>query len=251
MRYSISRFGTTFIEGATGMGRSRLLEAHILEGKLIGAVVVRIEASDAYSGPYGGVHAMIAGLKQDLLTETFEACEPYLNQATQALPALKALQESLSEKQKCECEANVDIADDKAPRRENRSLGQKALFRWLKEIGERQITMIAVDDVHKLDEPSALFLAYLSREITAEKLVLSVTAESEAQVSSEVAMKVFRSAKTHICLTPMNLEQTEALFGSVFGQVPNVRLLSDRIYSICKGNPRDALQLARHLLQKK
>lgn len=246
----VDRCGTTFIEGTPGMGRSRLLETHILEGKLVGAVVVRIDASDAYSGPYGGVNAMITGLKQDLLSNINETCEPFLDQALQALPALKMLQKAEHESA-AECRITHAVnTHDKEPPKEDRSRGQKALFNWLHEICKRQIIMIAVDDVHNLDEPSVAFFAYLSREIKMEKLVLSVTAESGSQSSSDVAMKIFRTAKTHICLAPMDLEQTQALFSSVFGPVPNVRLLSDRIYSICKGNPRDALQLARHLLEK-
>lgn len=246
----VKRGHTTLIEGVSGVGRSRFLEAHILEGKLVGATVVRIDASDAYSGPYGGVKALIAGLKDNLSPNMFEASMPYLNRVFRVNPELdfRPVNDRIAET-KSDLPPGVRI-DGSASRSDSRSRLQEALGIWLRAISNKLLLMIAVDDVHKLDEPSAAFLAYLSRVATSDKLVLSVTAEKDAPGSSEVAMRVFRTADTRIVLEPMDLSQTEALFSSVFGQVPNVRLLSDRIYSICKGNPRDALQLARHLLDK-
>ncbi len=242
--------GTTLIEGASGMGRSRFLEAHILEAKLAGSVVVRVHASDAYAGPYGGAKAMISGLKDTLPPEVFEACEPLLNRAFEEMPDLDVLQCRHADAEVTETREALPPADEPQSEKDVRARVQQALCAWLRDIGRRLLLMIAVDDVDKLDEPSAAFFAFLSREIRTERLMLSVTAEAEAPGTSEVAMQVFRSADTRICLEPLNPEQTEALFTSVFGKVPNVRLLSDRIHTICKGNPRDALQLARHLVDK-
>src|SRR6185436_4162613 len=46
--------GSNFvIEGAPGSGRSRMLDACVMEAKLLGAVVVRGEAADGAAGDYG------------------------------------------------------------------------------------------------------------------------------------------------------------------------------------------------------
>ena len=54
------------IEGAAGVGRSRLLDACVLEAKLLGAIVLRADAADAQPGDYGVVRALGAQLLEAL-----------------------------------------------------------------------------------------------------------------------------------------------------------------------------------------
>src|SRR5262249_14177980 len=50
--------GTVLIEGPGGSGRSRMLDACVLEAKLLGAAVVRARQSDGAAGEWGTVRAL-------------------------------------------------------------------------------------------------------------------------------------------------------------------------------------------------
>ncbi|HMI89742.1 MAG TPA: hypothetical protein VK509_00185, partial [Polyangiales bacterium] len=53
-----------------------------------------------------------------------------------------------------------------------------------------------------------------------------------------------------IPLRPLDQAETEALLGSVFGDVPNLALLADRVHSVAFGRPRNCMTLAHHLVER-
>ncbi len=55
---------------------------------------------------------------------------------------------------------------------------------------------------------------------------------------------------TSLHLAPLEREDTERLLDSVFGDVPNVGILSNGIHAIAAGNPRASMDLAQHLVDK-
>ena len=52
-------------------------------------------------------------------------------------------------------------------------------------------------------------------------------------------------------LEPLTSEQVRALLGSIFGDVPNLGLLAGEISKITRGNPRECMDVAQHLLDKR
>jgi len=50
--------GVIALSGAAGSGRSRLLDAFVLEAKLLGWQAIRTNAGDAAHGPYGVVRSL-------------------------------------------------------------------------------------------------------------------------------------------------------------------------------------------------
>jgi serine/threonine-protein kinase len=57
-----NRCSATLIEGRSGLGRTRLLEAQILEAKLQGAIVLRATGTDTHPDYWGGVRSLLSSL---------------------------------------------------------------------------------------------------------------------------------------------------------------------------------------------
>ena len=126
---------------------------------------------------------------------------------------------------------------------------QNALSNWLARVCEKHALMIAVDDVQRIDEHSLALLAALAMRAASLHLILVATLERDA---AELAPPAFQVLERHCTLTQLEAlsrRQSEQLLGSVFGRVPRLTLLADRLYDVAVGNPRETLALARHLLE--
>ncbi len=273
------RGGTVMITGASGMGRSRFLDACVLEGKLMGAAVLRADASDANAGNWGAVSAMAAQLLDVASQPALQAARPRALLLEQILPGLAsrlqaepqpnqetgALAEAISGQRISEDMGGaLPSPDDRVrpsfrpsrppapmapgPSQELRPQLHAALLDWLLEVSEQRAVVVAVDDVHRIDEPSAAFVALLCNKASEQRVVVAVTAESDAPATSEAALSMLSEVGIPFELRELSLEETERLLHSVFGDVPNVRLLADRLHGISGGSPRAVMHLAQHLL---
>ncbi len=270
------RGGTLMIEGAAGTGRSRFLDACVLEGKLAGALVVRADAADANAGSWGAVQSMAQQLIDAAPQAALSAARPLAPVLGHVLPELlsrldektpQGLQTTPPADDSEGCDERRSISDrvrrsvpppppadspvslktfdsPKAMRPEV----QAALCDWLLEICKHKCVVVAVDDVHRIDEPSAAFVALLTDPAPEQRLVVAATAEANAPATAERAVRLLSEVGATIELTSLTLEDTERLLTSVFGEVRNIRLLADRLHAISRGNPRAVMQLAQHLL---
>ncbi|MBN1654218.1 MAG: protein kinase [Deltaproteobacteria bacterium] len=285
VRALFHRGSTIVVEGGSGVGRSRFLNACVLEGKLAGAIVLKADASDAYTGAWGTIRAIGLRLLDAVPGLALEKAEPYLSVLGHILPELlikaEARRSSSVESSNTE---HIDSPLDKrgfefnpwvevwggsyssqppppdpggqfklqsfSGSQELRSRVQSALRDWLQQVSEQQCLMVAVDDIHRIDEPSAASIALLSHEITQKMLVVVVTAETDAPAISLAAVKLLKDTSERINLINLSSEQTERLLGSIFGETRNVRIFSDKLYTISLGNPRAIMQFTQHLLDK-
>jgi tetratricopeptide (TPR) repeat protein len=229
------------IQGAAGLGRSRLLDATALAAKALGSTVLR-----AYGGATSGESFNVArALAQRLLDTASEA----------SLAAARAehVTDLLFENEQPSAPEGAPL---KLKIREFSATGsarvdlQSALGRWLLAVTHRVPLVIAVDDLHRVDEPSLALLAALVSQADRRRLLIVATIELDAQPTDRTAVDVFRKNSTRLSLSRLDRGDVEQLFVSVFGDVPNVRLLSDRIDAIAEGNPRTAMDLAQHLVDK-
>jgi hypothetical protein len=238
--------GGVLIGGSAGVGRSRMLDACVLEAKTHGATVLRASAGASRGDGVTVAHALAEQLLEALPAEAAASA-----QANESV--LSALLEPAS-----------PDADDGGARREGAACWQlkdalratdlpaaarAALSSWIAGIARRRPIAIAVDDVHKIDEPSAALLVALTAEAAHQRAFLMLTAESGARGNAQ-ALAVLAEHCTAVTLTPLSEAQSHELLKSVFGDVANIGLVAARIHGVSAGNPRECMDLAQHLIDK-
>ncbi|MDD9969567.1 MAG: serine/threonine-protein kinase [Myxococcales bacterium] len=224
LRASRGRGGVFLITGPAGVGRSRFLEACVFEGTVLGTLVLRADSRDG-AAPWGGARALCRQL-HDLV------------------PGLPSSPLALDESQ-------FTRAGPLAVTPEARSELQAALYEHLLDASRDRGLMLAIDDLDALDEPSASLVALLAEHAARHGISVMATADLRSEEGELRALGAYRRLGGQIVLAPLAAEQTLQLLLSVFGDVPNVRLLADRLHTIARGRPRAVMQLAQHLVERR
>jgi tetratricopeptide (TPR) repeat protein len=227
------------IRGSPGAGRSRLLEACILQGKLAGAVTIRADGAHASGDDYGVVRTLAALLLRLLPDVAFRAAEPFLATLGGVIPEL--------------LERTKGVVSEVSPdAQEAGKRIQPALRQWLSAVSRKQPIVIAVDDLHRIDEGSAAFLSLFSNEVSNSSVVLVSTMDTRSELSAHrrATLGVLADASAIIELEPVSAVDAEHLLGSIFGDQPNLASFAHRLFGIAGGNPRDLMRLAQHLVDK-
>ena len=242
----VSAFGgrgrSVLLEGESGVGRSRLLEACVVEAKMLGATTVGASASAGRTAGFA--------VAQTLAEQLLEMLPDAALASARASGALEVLFEP-------PLAGQGTVGAEPRPRL--RALGrtdvpglrrQKALSDWILHISETNRLAIAIDDAHEIDEPSAALLAVLARQAGGHRLLVAVTAETGAARGDSAALDVLTSGSRSIALEPLTRAQTEQLLGSLFGDVQNLGAVSDGVHRVSAGSPRACMDLAKHLIDK-
>jgi hypothetical protein len=232
------RGGGILIDGGPGVGRSRLLDACVLEAKTLGFTVARATASGTREA-FAVARGLAAHLLDELPSHDASSTFPELF-APPATAANDNARDSLREVRP----ALRDLAD---PALDSARL-QHALCRLLLSAGRKQPLLIAVDDVHRIDQPSAAVLAELIDKARRGGILVTLTAEREAATDETLGVLARRCETLRLPL--LTREQTHELFGSLFGDVANLDMLSDEIHRVAHGNPRQCMELAQYLVDR-
>jgi hypothetical protein len=228
------RGGAVMIRAADGAGRSRMLDACALDAKTLGAIVLRAKAGAGQADL-----SVALGLTQHLLDALPRA-------AGDAFPELFARVELPP--------ANHNAQTEPAPARlrDLKHLTPEQLRReicnFMLATSETYPLVLAVDDAHCIDDPSAAVLAALADQNSQRRLLLAVTVASEAPVAATLALEALARRCQELALEPLSRDQTRKLFSSVFGDVRNLGPVADEIYNVARGNPGQSLDLAQHLI---
>jgi hypothetical protein len=210
--------GVLLIRGASGMGRSRLLDACVLEAKLAGSIVLRADAADG---------------------SDFSVSRALLDQLERAVPEAPRLgREALA------------VLADRSQAHARRPQLQAALQQHLLDAADRYNLLLAVDDLHLVDEPSAALLALLAARAARHRLALALTLCNDTAAKSPKAAALISAEAALVDLTPFVAGDVERLLCSVFGDVPGVRLLAARLHTLSEGNPRALMDLGQHLVSQ-
>jgi len=230
--------GALILSGSSGSGRTRLLSACSIAAKLLGALVLRADAADAASGDYGAVQGLVAQLLEAVPELALACARAKSGLLCQAIPelALRLAQP-----------APTAVADD--PIRQ-RAQTLAALREWFFAISAQRSLVICVDDVHQIDEPSAAFLALCAHDASKHACLLLVSSDPAASASSHGAWKLLEAAASSIGVASLSAGHTEQLLRSVFGDVPQVQAIAQKLHAIADGNPRDIMQLAQYLVDR-
>ena len=219
------------ISAEPGIGRSRMLDAVVLEAKTLGATVLRASGGAAADQPLLAAHALLE--QTAVLGERAIACASDLPNVLPALfeagahplavRSLGALQGSAAEAIEAGC----------------------AL--WL-ALARKQLRVIALDDAHAIDDVSCSLLATLLDRAQHARILLALTVERDAPPRR--GLQLLARECTEIELEALDEEHTGELLGSLFGDVPNVPLVSNRIFKVARGKPRETMELAQHLVDR-
>ncbi|HKU40992.1 MAG TPA: protein kinase [Polyangiales bacterium] len=227
------RGAAVLIEGQPGSGRSRFLDATVLDGKLLGMAVVRADADDG-DVDYGVVRRLLGQLQQLVPDITRDVAAPHLPVLGQIMPELVVGQD-------------VPLATD-ADLAALRPQLQSALQRLFVGIAERRPLVIAIDDLHAADEPSTAAIGLVAQHIRKAPLVILATATHGAADTATSAFKLFANAASDVTLQNLTLEETENLLESVFGASRALEALAQRLHALSGGSPRALMRLAQHLV---
>ncbi|HMJ14579.1 MAG TPA: hypothetical protein VK524_24375, partial [Polyangiaceae bacterium] len=210
-----------------------------LEAQLAGALVLQADASDAHPGNFGVVRALSLQLVEKAPDLARKAAKARLGVLAHVLPELLA----------CEPELVPEPIDE--PQQLVRRVLPE-LREWMLEVSRKKTLLLAVDDVHLIDEPSASFLALLAQETQQHGIVIAATITEAALAVGTVsaALGLLSEASVPIVLSALSAGDTEQLLGSLFGDVPNLQLVAHHLYDITRGNPRAILRLAQHLVDR-
>ncbi len=303
------RGGCFFVDGASGTGRTRFLDACALEGRLAGATVLRADAGDSTAGRWGAARAVLMRLMDEepervsqasrphlpvlghLFPELVERCTtpsippqgewvrfpsfppfpdpatggesqpdddrqvgeaapPPLLAAAMVDPRTEVWGRSASWRPPPPADTGDFALESFDNPAELRPRVQKALRELFLKVCQDRFLVLVIDDIHRIDDPSAAFFALLVYERQDEMLMVVATAESDAPAVSTDAVRLLSQAGSSIKLRNLAPEDTERLLGSIFGEVDNLKLLANRVYSVSQGNPRTILQLAQSLVDR-
>ncbi|HKU39389.1 MAG TPA: protein kinase [Polyangiales bacterium] len=224
--------GALLLEGSSGSGRSRMIDACVFEGKLLSAQVVRAGAEDA-TGPWGVARAIASQLFAALPEQSTDATRLSAGVLCHVIE-----------------EVRRDSTNSMSLGVPERSLILRELRDFVLALARRHRLLITVDDADRIDEPSAAWLAALADKTERQGLMLVLAMEPERASESARPQHLFRSLAHRVTLQPLDAEQTEALMRSVFGDAQNLGVWAGRIHALALGNPRTTMELAQHLVDK-
>jgi hypothetical protein len=226
------RGAALLIEGPAGSGRSRFLDASLLNSKLQGMTVVRADASDGESD-YGVVRRFLRQLQQIVPQLTTELAGP--------LPVLGHIVPDLV--------AGWDVslfADSNAALL--RPQLQSALQRLFLRIADRTPLLLAIDDMHAIDEPSMATISLVAQQMRETPLVILATVDSDATPNAPSAFKLFADEAKKMVLHNLTQDEAQSLLASVFGASATLEALTHRLHALSGGSPRDLMRLAQHMV---
>jgi hypothetical protein len=214
--------GGVLIVGAPGEGRSRMLDEAVALAKTHGAVVLRVGTTR--SAALGIVEQLVQSFPE--LTTKLFAVWPLLAplQAAGGMREFKSAEEQ----------------------RTVRPALITALVEVMFSIAREQPLVVAADDVQRLDHASLSLLVAL---VTSQGQRLSVLGSAER--SGDPALKLLFTECEVLQLAPLTASDTEQLLGSMFGEVPNLSLLSERVFERARGNPRATFDLLQYLMTER
>jgi hypothetical protein len=224
------------IRGAPGLGRSRVLDASAIEAQTFGATVLRATATGEPE-PFSLAKALIEHLLAAVPWNGLATSYPDLF-APPATAATGADADDAASGRPAVRDLNGEASADQV---------QQALSKFILAMSRSQPLVITVDDVHRADSASASVLAALIDKAARGNVCVVMTSDSE---ESNLAVDVLSRRCTLFDLEPLAREHTNAILGSVFGDVENLELLTEEIHTVARGNPALTMDMAQDLVDR-
>jgi tetratricopeptide (TPR) repeat protein len=110
---------------------------------------------------------------------------------------------------------------------------------------------IVVDDIYRVDEPSLALLATLCSRLQHQKLLIVLSIECNGSQERRAAIELIQQVAHPIEITALTQDNCRELFSSIFGDIPNLNVLSELAYRSCGGVLRDLMDAAQALIDEK
>jgi hypothetical protein len=231
------RGASVLVSSAEGGGLSRFLDGCALEGKLAGAIVLRAAAS----APVDVGHVTRA-----LLVQLHAALTP---SERRELP-LPANIRDRSHPPATAGRASYPPSLPPGPVHENDGALSRALHEHVARVATTRPVLILIDDFHAADPDSAADVVSLAAQAAGSRLVVVTAYDHDEASQVESALRVLRETSRSLSLAALTAAETEALLGSVFGSIPHLRVIADRLHVLSEGRPRLCMELAQHLVDQ-
>jgi hypothetical protein len=232
------RGGEVVVEGAAGVGKTRLLQEAALDAQLRGMTVLRADGQ-GLSRPYGVANALCLQLLAASPEQGLAAAQPHAG-------VLAHLSDELREALGRPALERLPAAPP-----ERRARFQAALHGWFSAIAKQQPLLLSIDNLQAVEDNSAAFLAALGFEARTRKLLIICSQRADDEVQAPSPVRELRGRAERVELGNLNLEQCIELVRSLFGDVANADRLAGRLHAHSRGNPQQLTDLAELLVKHK
>jgi tetratricopeptide (TPR) repeat protein len=224
------------IDGAPGMGRTRLANELCIDARIAGVITLRVDAL-AHPEPGGTLRALSRALLEVAPLEATAALPKHVGVLGLALDELRERARPLG----------AVLPLPKAPA-ERRARIQNAFLGWLTDVCAQRPLLVVVDDAHAVDPDSAGTLALIAHAAPHARLLLAATQQLDAP--APVAIQQLARQAARIRLRGLDRDDIDKLIASVFGDVPHRARLSQWLSAAGRGNPGQSLELLKHLVDR-
>jgi hypothetical protein len=226
----------TLFAARAGEGRTRLLSEIAVDARIQGAHVVHVQAKSC-----AGTHGVADAIVQRLLDGLPDAARSAAHDHANVLGHLsRAVEQRLG----------VPLKLMPAVMGEARANIHDALSRFVTGLAKHTPLVILVDDLESADESSTAWLAAFASRVLDTRVLLGLAVEESNDSDRSFAIKALRQHARRVALKSLTGPETHRLLASLFGEVPYLVRLSERLYRITRGNPARIVELARHLVRE-
>ncbi len=229
------------LEATAGMGRTRLLEELSLKAQILGATVLRIDASMVRQA--SGVVRALAVRSFDAFPSVARACAQGFRQPLLALG--RELEGHLGTSPSV-----PPVAANGVPTASPAGDGGAGLAHFFIELSSKRPLVVLVDNVEHADDVSLGLLATLAKLSTDAHLLLVVTERITPDRRKAMGLDALRTICEPMTLFGLSSEETLEFLRSLFGEVPNMSRFAEWLYGRTAGSPLHCLEISRQLVRR-
>ncbi len=223
--------------GGRGAGRSRMLLEFATDARILGFSVLHAGAKECASS-HGVAEALLQRLLDSLPDLAEQAARPH---AAVLAHLSRAIQKRL------------DVARPRpmpAVAGEARACIHEALTEVFVTVARQAALDILVDDLQGADEASTAWLAEVAERLSSEPIWLGLSLHEGSTSEETYAQRAVRQNSRRVVLKPIAGSETHTLLASLFGEVPHLVRLSERIHRSTQGMPGRIVEVARNLVRE-
>jgi tetratricopeptide (TPR) repeat protein len=226
----------TLFAAKAGDGRTRLLNELAVDARIFGAHVIHVHAKSC-----SGTHGLADAIVQRLLDGLPEAARAAAHEHANVLGHLsRSVEQRLA----------VPLKQMPAVAGEARANIHEALSAFLNAVSKHSPLVVLVDDLEGADESSTAWLATFASRAIETRVLLGLAIEDSNDSDRSLAIRALRQHARRVALKSLTAPETHKLIASLFGEVPYLVRMSERLFRITQGNPARIVELSRHLVRE-